>query len=167
MKTRTHLFWISIGLFMTLFACSENKIKVSEGRMDLAEPDKEIRIEYEIKESLSKISKEITNSDNIESCENGKKLINSGVEILPYLKVNFLDSTETEIYSVRNKRNLTVGETAIIIASAIKHIPIARVVGIQQCIPPFDMDIESYFWRIQENPNEFIKNYTEWLKEEM
>lgn len=152
---------------MTLLSCTENKIKVSEGRLDLAEPDRELRIEYQIKESLSKITKEITNSDKIETCENGKKLINSGVEILPYLKNNFLDSTETEIYSARNKRNLAIGETAIIIASAIKSIPIARVVRIQQCTPPFDMDIESYLWVIQKYPDRFMVQYTSWLKEEM
>lgn len=154
-------------LIVTLAACDENRIEVSEGRLELPEPDKAMRIDYEIKESLSLISKEITNSDQIESCKSGRKLINSGIEILPYLTSNFSDSTQTSVFSKINDRTLTIGEIAIIIAGEIKPIPIARVVGIQQCTPPFQMDIEYYFWKIKMNPGSFIEKYIDWMKEKI
>ncbi|WP_294671240.1 hypothetical protein [uncultured Fluviicola sp.] len=158
-------FGILCGLFMTLTACDANNIDTSEGRL-LPEPDKELRIASEIKQSLSGIAAEITDSDQIETCKSGRKLIGSGTEILPYLKAHFSDSTDTRVYSDRNKRTLTIGEIAIIAASEIKPIPIARVVGIQQCTPPFDLDIESYLWNIQKRHNDFKRNYDEWLKDE-
>ena len=164
-KIKTFLT-ILIGL-LTLIACNDNTIAIKDGRMALPEVDKELRINYEINESINFIAKEITNSDEISTCEHGKKLINSGVEILPYLKEKFSDSTETNVYSYYNKRNLTCGEIAIIVASEIKSIPIAYVVGIQQCTPPFDMEIEHYLGRIKSNPSEFNKKYNKWLKEEM
>jgi hypothetical protein len=163
MKDTIKLF--NIIILIVLFACNENKIKVSEGKFEIPEPDKPIRIEVEVKKSLLMVAKEITISDNIESCMNGKKLVNSGVEILPYLRVSFTDSTETKVFSKINKRILSIGEIAIVIASAIKPIPIARVVGIQQCTPPFNMNIESYLWKIKKNPSDFILKYDQWIKE--
>lgn len=167
MKSILKSFGFAFGLIVTLAACNENKIDVSEGRLELPEPDKAMRIDYEIKESLSLISKEITNSDQIESCKSGRKLINSGIEILPYLAGNFSDSTQTTVFSKINDRTLTIGETAIIIAGEIKPIPIARVVGIQQCTPPFQMDIEHYFWKIKKDPGSFLEKYIDWMKEKM
>ncbi len=110
-----------IALVIILTACNENKIEVSEGRFGIPEPDKDLRINYEIKKSLFLISKEITSSDDIESCKNGEKLINSGVGILSGLKNNFSDSTETNVFSKINDRTLTIGEIAIIIARKIKQ----------------------------------------------
>jgi hypothetical protein len=155
-----------IGL-ITLISCSEKKIIVIEDRLALPEPDRELRINYDVNESIHLISKEIAISDEITTCEHGKRIINSGKEILPFLKEKFTDSTETKVYSSFNKRNLTFGELAIILASEIKSIPIAYVVGIQQCTPPFDMDIEYYLGRIKENPRRFVENYTKWIQEEM
>ena len=165
MKNCIKSFWIACCLLFALSACSPNKINTSEGRL-LPEPDKDLRISAQIQKSLGLIAEEITNSNEIETCENGLKLISSGKEILPYLKQHFADSTETNVYSKRNKRTLLIGEIAIILASEIKPIPIARVVGVQQCTPPFNMDIESYLWNIQNHHNDFKRNYDEWLKEE-
>ncbi|WP_300663396.1 hypothetical protein [Fluviicola sp.] len=165
MKNTLKSFSFALGFVAVLMACDENKINVSEGRLELPEPDKAMRIDYQIRESLALISKEITNSDDIESCNNGKKLINSGTEILPYLANTFSDSTKTPVFSKINNRTLTIGEIAIIIASEIKPIPIARVVGIQQCTPPFQQDIEHYFWKIKLNPSGFMKEYTIWIWE--
>lgn len=155
-----------IALIIVLIACNENKIEVSEGRFELPEPDKALRINYEIRESLFLIPKEITSSDDIESCRNGEKLINSGIQILPGLQDHFSDSAETKVFSKINDRTLTIGEIAIIIANKIKPIPIARVVGIQQCTPPFKSDIEHYFWKIKLNPSNFIEKYNEWIRDE-
>lgn len=167
MKNILKSFGFAFVLIVTLAACDENRIEVSEGRLELPEPDKAMRIDYEIKESLSLISKEITNSDQIESCKSGRKLINSGIEILPYLASIFSDSTQTTVFSKINDRTLTIGEIAIIIAGEIKPIPIARVVGIQQCTPPFQMDIEHYFWKIKKDPESFLEKYNSWIKEKM
>jgi hypothetical protein len=159
-------YFTLIGL-MTIISCNENKIVVAEDRIPMAEPDKELRINYEVNKSINLIVKEITNSDAISTCEHGKKLLNSGLEILPYLKEKFTDSTETKVYSTHNKRNLTFGELAIIVAGNIKTIPIAKVLGIQQCTPPIDLNIEHFLWAIKKNPKRFIENYNIWLKEEM
>ena len=164
MKNLMKSYSILVGLILALASCSE-QIATSDGRL-LPEPDKELRIASEIKQSLSGIAAEITDSDQIETCKSGRKLIGSGTEILPYLKAHFSDSTDTRVYSDRNKRTLTIGEIAIIAASEIKPIPIARVVGVQQCIPPFNLDIESYLRNIQKRHNDFKRNYDEWLKDE-
>lgn len=164
MKNCIKSFWIAFSLLFAL-SCNQNKINTSEDRL-LPEPDKELRIALEIKQSLSGIAAEITDSDQIETCKSGRKLISNGTEILPYLKQHFADSTETNVYSKRNKRNLVTGEIAILLASEIKPIPIARVVGVQQCTPPFNMDIESYLRNIRKQHNDFKRNYDEWLKDE-
>ena len=161
--------WKSYGIVIIfsigLFACNQNKIEVTEGRLELPEPDKPLRIDSETRQTLMLIDDQISSSDKISSCKSGKKLVNSGVEILPYLKDYFSDTTETNVFSENNKRTLKLGEIAIIVASKIKPIPIARVVGIQQCTPPFEMEIENYLWKIEMNPKEFIEKYNDWIKE--
>jgi hypothetical protein len=164
MKNCIKSFWIAFSLLFVLSACSQSKINTSEDRL-LPEPDKDLRISSEISQSLSLIAEEITRSDQIETCKSGRKLISNGTEILPYLKVHFSDSTNTNVYSDRNKRTLTIGEIAIIAASEIKQIPIARVVGVQQCTPPFILDIESYLWNIRKHHDDFKRSYDEWLKD--
>ncbi len=52
-----------------------------------------------------------------------------------------------------------------ILAMTLYTIAIAQVVGIQQCTPPFDMDTEHYFWKIESNRKEFIEKYDDWIKE--
>lgn len=154
---------IVFGLLL-LSSCYENRIDVSDDGL-LPEPDKEMRIASEINTALTLIAEEITDSDQILVCEGGRQLINSGKEILPHLKQHFADSTETKVYSKKNKRTLYLGEIAIITAHKIKPIPIARVVGVQQCIPPISTDIESFLWSIQKKPEAFQTRYNEWLKE--
>ncbi len=164
MKNFMKSYSILVGLILALASCSE-QIATSDGRL-LPEPDKELRIASEIKQSLSGIATEITDSDQIETCKSGRKLIGSGTEILPYLKAHFSDSTKTKVHSDRNKRTLTIGEIAIIAASEIKPIPIAKVVGIQQCTPPFHFDIESFLWKIKQNQTAFNEGYSKWITEE-
>lgn len=158
---------IAIIFLITLFSCNQNKIEVNEGRLEMPEPDIPLRIDLEIRQTLAQIDVEITNSNKIITCKSGKKLVNSGIEILPYLKDYFSDTNEIKVFSSSNKRNLDLGELAIIVACQIKPIPIARVVGIQQCTPPFDMDIEHYFWKIENNRKKFIEKYNSWIKEEL
>ena len=165
MKHILKSFGMAIIFLITLFSCNQNKIEVKEGRLEMPEPDKPLRIDFEVRQTLTQIDDEITSSDKITTCKSGKKLVNSGIEILPYLKDYFSDTTETKVFSASNKRKLELGELAIIVASQIKPIPIAQVVGIQQCTPPFDMDIEHYFWKIESNRKEFIEKYDDWIKE--
>lgn len=159
------LFNLVIFLSFTLTSCNTNRIKVSERGLDIPEPDKALRIDCEVKDLLKLVAKEITNSNNIESCESGNKMIKSGVEIIPYLKTNFMDTTDTKVFSERNNRTLKIGEIAIIIANFIKPIPIAKVIGIQQCIPPFETNVESFLWKIEKEPNNFMTQYESWIKE--
>lgn len=163
LKTVLFLFVCLLGVY----ACNENRIAVKEGRMSMAEPDKELRIMSELNESLVFIATEINNSNKLDSCEHAIKIINSGIEILPYLKEKFADSTKTEVFSTYNNRNLTLGEIAIVLAGKIKLTPIFYVVGIQQCTPPYDSDLEHFLYRIEEDPNKFIAKYSEWLKREL
>lgn len=153
---------LTLSIFIFLLSCGEDKIKTSEGRFELPEPDKEQRINVEVSNSLLSLSKEIAVSDSIGLSKSGRKLINSGTEILRVLQLSFTDSTITKVYSNPNHRYLSKGELAILVADKIKSIPIARVVGVQQCTPPFDSDIESYLERISDNPEAFTSKYNEW-----
>lgn len=112
------------------------------------------------------ISKETNSSDSIATTVSGKEFIAQGERILKLLPSYFTDSTITNVYSVRNKRNLKLGEIAIILAGEIKRIPIFQVAGIQQCTPPFNFEIESFLYSVERNPNRFIQAYNDWLIEE-
>jgi hypothetical protein len=151
-----------IFFLLGLFSCNQNKIQTKESRMDLPEPDKEFRIDGEVKSNLSKISSEISISDSIVLCTSGQKLFHSGTNILPFLKDCFQDSTPTTVFSKCNNRTLKRGEIAILVANEISPIPIAQVVGIQQCTPPF-RGVEYFLYRIEENPEMFISKYTDWI----
>lgn len=158
-------YFIGFNLLFILLAC-ENKIHTYNER-SIPEPDIDIRLAYEVNKTINVLANEIKNSTQIETSSSGQKLINSGVEILPYLSNLFLDSTELQVFSTHNSRHLTKGELAIIVASKIKRIPIAQVVGIQQCTPPFDHEIEHFLWKIKDNPSVFIEKYKDWLKTEI
>lgn len=138
---------------------------MGDDRELLPEPDKELRIEGETYNTLIKVTHEVSTSDSIELCHNGQKIINSGKEILPYLLEHFKDSTMTNIYSEFNSRNLTAGEVAIILSNSIRQIPIAQVVGVQQCTPPFESDIERFLGYIKNRPERFCEEYEIWIKE--
>ncbi len=167
MKNTIKLFCFALGFTTLLMACDENKIEVSGGRFEIPEPDKAMRIDSEITRSLLMISREITNSEEIKSCSSGVKLINSGTEILPSLSRHFLDSTQTNVFSKINKRTLTIGEIAIVIANEIRPIPISKVVETPERKPPLDTNIEYYFWKIERSPRLFLNKYTVWNNEEI
>lgn len=145
-------------------SCSNNEqIEIIKERELIPDPDKELRKKSETRSTLLKIDDQISTSDSIEICQSGQKLINSGLEILPFLQVEFKDSTETKIYSEYNKRNLTIGEVAIIIANSIKQIPIFQVIGVEQCIPPFERDVEKFLDAIKYRPERFYQEYANWI----
>jgi len=158
------IFFSLILIGFGLFACRVDHIEVSESRKLVPEHDKDLRIQGEINTALELLTSEITNSDDIESCQSGQKIINTGVDLIPQLMDHFSDSTKTKVYSAYNKRCLTRGEIAIILSAEIKAIPIAAVVGIQQCTPPFDSDIEHYLWRINEDQASFEEKYRKWIR---
>lgn len=156
---------LKVGVLLFLFACSSNKkIDIFDDRVLLHEPDKVMSIEGETYNSLINVTEEVSNSDSIELCLNGQKIINNGKDILPFLMEHFKDSTVTNVYSVYNKRNLTTGEVAMILSNSIQQIPIAQVVGVQQCIPPFEGDIEIFLGHIENRPDRFYKEYENWIK---
>lgn len=148
---------------MNFTSCTENKVDVPQIYVENTEPEPLDYSKLGINEMLFQIASEVTSSDQIENNQTAKFLISEGEKVLPLLIKNFTDSTETTIFSSINKRNLEIGELAIILAGEIKPIPIAKVIGIQQCTPPFDMKIESYLWKIRENPDEFMLQYTKWM----
>ncbi len=167
MKSILKSVGFALGLTTLLMACDENKIAVSGGRFEIPEPDKAMRIDSEITQSLAMISREITSSEDIKSCNAGAKLIHSGTEILPSLSRHFLDSTQTNVFSKINKRTLTIGEIAIIVANEIRPISIPQVVETPERKPPFDKSIEYYFWKIERSPRLFLNKYTVWINEEI
>ena len=160
-------FTVKILLLAAIFSstsCSNNEqIEIIKERELIPDPDKELRKKSETRSTLLKIDDQISTSDSIEICQSGQKLINSGLEILPFLQVEFKDSTETKIYSEYNKRNLTIGEVAIIIANSIKQIPIFQVIGVEQCIPPFERDVEKFLDAIKYRPERFYQEYANWI----
>lgn len=159
--SRFHFFVFAL----ILISCENEKIDVSGSRFSLPEPDKNFRIEHEIHVHLNKLTQEVKISNKIAHHESGKKIIESELAILPYLSPFFTDSTETAIYSERNQRTITKGELAIVLASKIKPFPIAALIGVQQCTPPFKTEAEDFLNQIQKNPTEFTNRYQTWLKE--
>ena len=160
---RRILLFTAISVMIIFTSCTENKVDVPEIYVENTEPDAIDYSKLGINEMLFQIASEVTSSDQIENNQTAKFLIGEGEKVIPLLIKNFIDSTETTIFSSINKRNLVIGELAIILAGEIKPIPIAKVIGIQQCTPPFDMKIESYLWKIRENPVEFMLQYTKWM----
>lgn len=122
-----------------------------------------MRIQWETRQSLLDISKQVSNSDSIEVCNAGQKIVNSGIEIIPFLRLSFEDSTITNVYSDINYRYLSVGEIAIILTNSIEQIPIFQVVGVQQCIPPFENDVEHFLGHIKNGRNRFLENFDLWI----
>lgn len=151
------------SILLFLQSCSNDKIETTSTRELVPEPDKEMRIQWETNQSLLDISNQVSNSDSIVLCKAGQKILNSGKEIIPYLQSNFLDSTVTNVYSEENQRNLSIGEVAILLTSTIQQIPIFQVVGVQQCTPPFETDIEHFLDYIKKNPNRFLENFDIWM----
>lgn len=109
-------------ILLALCSCAhEEKINVKEDRFELLpEPDKSLRVSSEVNLYLDRLSEEMISSDSIISSKNGKKLIQSGRGILPYLKPLFKDSILTEVYDPESKKKLLRGELAYLIAKKIK-----------------------------------------------
>lgn len=122
--------------------------------------------EFEIKRIINLLAKQKIASSLIFHSPQGKQIIDKGEKVLPYLQFSFADTVTSRVYSLANNRYLKRGEIAILIAGSIKTIPIAYVVGVQQCIRPFDFNIEHYLWKIEKDPKYFNERYKEWIQEE-
>ena len=122
----------------------------------------------EIDSLLSGIS-ETENSKGITETEQAKKIIAFGENSLTTLAEYFTDSTLTKVKSECQKRNLTKGEIAIIMADRIEGMPYFTVTGIQNCTMSFCENnpnlIEYYLWAIKRNGTEqFQEKYLTWLE---
>ncbi|WP_046745904.1 hypothetical protein [Kordia zhangzhouensis] len=110
--------------------------------------------ESEIDLLLNEIAK-TKNSIGIIKTTQAEKIMDFGEKALPILTEFFTDSTLTEIKSECNKRNLTKGELAIIIADRIEGMPFALLTGVQNCTMKF----------CENNPN-LIEYYLPWIKQD-
>jgi len=108
--------------------------------------------ESEIDSLLNGIAK-TENSIGIVKTKQAERIMAFGEKSLPILAEFFTDSTLTEIKSECNKRNLTKGELAIIIADRIEGMPFALLTGVQNCLLEF----------CENNPN-LIEYYLPWIK---
>ena len=127
--------------------------------------------EFKINYLINEISK-TKNSIEIVETEEADELIGFGHNILPTLAYFFTDSTITKVKSECQKRNLTKGEIAIIIADQIQRMPYARLTGVQNCLFEFCENnpnwIEYYFpWIKNDGFENFEKKYKEWLYSEI
>lgn len=134
--------------------------------MEMPEPDKHLRVVYEVGKEVSSLIEEIDNSSQIPSNEHSLNIVNSGVNALPYLRIEFSDTLTTKVFSQKLSRYLRMGEIYILLSNEIKPIPIAYVVGVQQCTPPFH-GIESFLDRVNSQQEQFLIKYDEWLKDEL
>ncbi len=110
--------------------------------------------ESEIDSLLNGIAK-TENSIGIVKTKQTERIMAFGEKSLPILAEFFTDSTLTEIKSECNKRNLTKGELAIIIADRIEGMPFALLTGVQNCLMEF----------CENNPN-LIEYYLPWIKKD-
>jgi hypothetical protein len=110
--------------------------------------------EPEIDSLLNGIAK-TENSIGIVKTKQAERIMAFGEKSLPILAEFFTNSTLTEIKSECNKRNLTKGELAIIIADRIEGMPFALLTGVQNCLLEF----------CENNPN-LIEYYLPWIKKD-
>jgi len=122
----------------------------------------------EIDALLNGIS-ETENSIGITKTEQAHKIIAFGEKALTTLAEFFTDSTLTKVRSECQKRNLTKGEIAIIMADHIEGMPYFTITGIQNCTLTFCDNnpnlIEYYLWESKKNEIEkFKEKYLVWLE---
>jgi hypothetical protein len=118
--------------------------------------------------SLLNIISRTENSKEISKTKQAKKIIAFGEKVLPILSEFFTDSSLSEIKSECQKRKLTKGEIAIILADRIVTMPYFQLTGMQNCLVEFCKEnpnlIEYYFPSISQGGiQQFKKKYTEWL----
>ena len=123
--------------------------------------------ESEINSLLNGIS-ETENSVEIIKTKQAEKIIAYGQDSLPILAEFFTDSTLTKVKSECQKRYLTKGEIAIIMADRIEIMPYGHLTGVQNDIGEFCENnpnlIEYYFPWIRKDGTENYKNkYMNWL----
>ncbi|MBU3012187.1 hypothetical protein KO506_12290 [Polaribacter vadi] len=111
---------------------------------------------------------ETENSKEITKTKQAKKIIAFGENSLKILSEFFTDSSLTKIKSECQKRNLTKGELAIIVADRIENMPYFQLTGIQNCLLEFCEGnpnlIEYYLPSIKDlGIEKFKKKYVEWL----
>lgn len=124
----------------------------------------------EIDSLLNEVSK-TRNSKQIIKKTSAKKIIAFGESSLPILTIFFSDSTQTNIKSECQKRNITKGELAIIIADHIDRMPYALLTGVQNCLLKFCENnpnlIEYYFpWINGDGFSKFKDKYVNWLSKD-
>jgi len=111
---------------------------------------------------------ETRNSKEITKTRQAKKIIAFGENSLKTLSHFFTDSSLTKIKSECQKRNLTKGEIAIIVADKIERMPYFQLTGMQNCFLEFCKDnpnlIEYYLPSIKYiGIEKFKEKYVEWL----
>ena len=123
---------------------------------------------FEIDSLLNEIAK-TENSKEITKTVQAQGIIGFGKNSLLNLASFFTDKTLSQIKSECNKRYLTKGEIAIIMADQIQFMPYAKLTGIQNCTLSFCKDnpnlVEYYLAAIENTGVEvFQKKYIDWLK---
>lgn len=139
-----------------------------DSRELIPEPDKDLRLKAEMNVRLNEIEKYVMDTKNIASSSMGMEVIDMGEDALWTLIDFFNDTTELKMYSSCQRRMITKGELAIILADRIKGMPYALLTNIQNCTMELcdnnDNGIEYYLWAIKEmEVGEFRKRYIEWL----
>ena len=125
----------------------------------------------EIELLLNEIS-EISNSKDIRSTVQAKKIKSYGEKVLPLLSASFTDKTETKIYSDCNKIKLNKGDLAIILSDyVINMLPYYQLTEMQNCTLTYCDDnqnlIEYYIPAIKNNGYESFQNkFNNWLNTE-
>lgn len=160
----THLFLILVCFLGS--GCAEDKIDLNEGRMEMPEPDKHLRVAYEVKQEVSSLTQEIDSSNQISTNQHALKIVNSGVTVLPYLRMEFYDTLITNVFSQKLNRNLRMGEIYILLANEIKPIPIGYLAGNEKYTPP-TYGVESFLDSVNSDQKKFSIKYDEWLKGEL
>jgi len=123
------------------------------------------------KSEISLLLNEISETENsiyITNTRQASKIIDYGDKSLAILTDYFTDTTLTKVKSECQKRFLTKGDIAIILADTIKRMHYFQLTGIQNCLATFCENnpnlIEYYLWAIEKNGREkFQKKYRDWI----
>ena len=118
-------------------------------------------------DQLEKQQWNVTQSKQIINDPLAKSIIAEGEENLIYLFRLFCNTTNTKVFSSCLNRNLTVGETAIILADHIEGMPYYKVFRIQNCTMDFCKNnpnrVEYYLKYRPIHSSEIRENYSSHL----
>ncbi len=118
-------------------------------------------------DQLKKQQWSLTESEKIIDDPLAKQILSEGEKNLFELAKLIDNNEESKVFSKCKNRNLTVGETAMLLIDHIDGMPYFLIFDIQNCTmekcPDNPNFVEYYFYGQQKEAQQFKKRYLDWL----